>query len=88
MWISTSRRPRSSDRVGRDHAARVAAARGACVPVRIGVYDTSFQQRHSYATAINDLDGHVLHVADGRDKQALEEYYKQCDTLPAISGNR
>ena len=54
----------------------------------IGVDGASVQQRHEYATAINDLDGHVLHVADGRDKQALEEYYQQFDTLPAISGNR
>ena len=28
---------------------------------------------------VNDLDGHVLHVADGRGKESLEEFYKQFD---------
>ena len=28
---------------------------------------------------INDLDGHVLQVADGRGKESLEEFYKQFD---------
>ena len=31
----------------------------------------------NYVTVINDMDGHVLHVADGRGKESLEEYYKQ-----------
>ena len=35
-------------------------------PQRIGVDETSFQKRHEYVTVVNDLDGHVLHVADGR----------------------
>ena len=41
-------------------------------PERIGVDETSFQKRHEYVTVINDLDGHVLYVADGRGKEALE----------------
>ena len=49
------------------------------VPERIGVDETSLQKRHEYVTVINDLDGHVLHVADGRGKESLEEYYKQFD---------
>ncbi len=47
------------------------------VPERIGVDETSFQKRHEYVTVINDLDGDVLHVPDGRGKKALEEFYKQ-----------
>ena len=46
---------------------------------RIGVDETSFQKRHEYVTVVNDLDGHVLHVADGRGKESLEEFYKQFD---------
>ena len=48
-------------------------------PQRIGVDETSFQKRHEYVTVVNDLDGHVLHVADGRGKESLEEFYKQFD---------
>ena len=33
------------------------------VPERIGVDETSLQKRHEYVTVVNDLDGHVLHVA-------------------------
>ena len=40
-------------------------------PQRIGVDETSFQKRHEYVTVINDLDGHVLQVADGRGKESL-----------------
>ena len=47
------------------------------VPERIGVDERSFQKRHEYVMVINDLDGHVLHGADGRGKESLEEYYKQ-----------
>ncbi len=48
-------------------------------PQRIGVDETSFQKRHEYVTVVNDLDGHVLHVADGRGKKALAEFYNQFD---------
>ena len=65
-------------RGGRHHAARRAARvrREVQAPQRIGV---SFQKRHEYVTVVNDLDGHVLHVADGRGKESLEEFYKQFD---------
>jgi hypothetical protein len=42
------------------------------VPERVGVDETAFHKRHEYVTVINDLDGHVLHVADGRGKRSLE----------------
>ena len=51
--------------------------REAQVPERIGVDETSFQKRHEYVTVINDLDRHVLHVADGRGKGSLEEFDQQ-----------
>lgn len=48
------------------------------VAPRIGVDETSFAKRHEYVTVINDLDGgRVLHVADGRGKEALRSYYDQ-----------
>lgn len=49
------------------------------LPRRIGVDETSFQKRHEYVTVINDLDGKVVHVADGRGKEALEQFYQQFD---------
>lgn len=45
---------------------------------RIGVDETSFAKRHEYVTVVNDLDaGRVLHVADGRGKDALGCFYEQ-----------
>ncbi len=41
--------------------------------------ETSFQKRHEYVTVINDLDGHVVHVADGRSKETLERFFQQFD---------
>jgi len=48
-------------------------------PQRIGVDETSFHKRHEYVTVVNDLDGNVLHVADGRGKESLEQFYNQFD---------
>ena len=43
--------------------------------------ETSFQKRHEYVTVINDLDGKVVYVADGRTKESLEQkFYKQFDS--------
>ena len=50
------------------------------LPVRLGVDETSFQKRHEYVTVINDLDGKVVYVADGRTKEAVEKFYKQFDS--------
>ena len=50
------------------------------LPTRIGVDETSFQKRHEYVTVVSGLDGQVLYVADGHDKRALEDYYKQFDS--------
>ena len=47
------------------------------MPARLGVDETSFQKRHEYVTVVNDLDGHVLYVADGHGKEALEGFYEQ-----------
>lgn len=58
--------------------ARGLARRELEVVPRIGVDETSFAKRHEYVTVVNDLDaGRVLHVADGRGKQALAEFYEQ-----------
>ena len=50
------------------------------LPARLGVDETSFQKRHEYVTVINDLDGKVVYVADGRTKESLEKFYKQFDS--------
>lgn len=45
------------------------------LPKRLGIDETSFQKRHEYVTAICDQEaGHVVHVADGRSAEAVEEY--------------
>ena len=45
-------------------------------PRRLGVDETSFQKRHEYVTVVADAErGVVQHVADGRGKDALAEYY-------------
>jgi transposase len=52
------------------------ARRTAVVPKRMGVDETSFKKRHDYVTVVNDLDGGgVLHVGDGRGKEALNGFY-------------
>ncbi len=45
------------------------------LPARLGVDETSFQKRHEYVTVINDLDGKVVYVADGRTKESLEKFH-------------
>ena len=50
------------------------------LPAGLGVDETSFQKRHEYVTVINDLDGKVVYVADGRTKESLEKFYKQFDS--------
>ena len=50
------------------------------LPARLGVDETSFHKRHEYVTVINDLDGKVVYVADGRTKESLEKFYKQFDS--------
>jgi len=44
---------------------------------RIGVDETSFQKGHEYVTIVsNQQGGGVLHVADGRSKEALDGFWK------------
>ena len=44
-------------------------------PRRMGVDETSFQKRHEYVTVVNDLEGSVLYVADGRGQAALDGFF-------------
>src|SRR5690606_14043163 len=45
-------------------------------PQRLGVDETSFRKRHEYITVVQDQgNGAVLHVADGRGRESLAEYY-------------
>lgn len=45
------------------------------LPVEIGVDETSFQKRHEYVTVVCDRrGGQVVHVADGRSREAFESY--------------
>ena len=39
--------------------------------------ETSFQKRHEYVTVVNDLEGRVLYVADGRDQTALDGFFEE-----------
>ena len=48
------------------------------LPSQIGVDEKSFQKHHEYVTVVSDrLSGDVIHVADGRGKQALQDFYRQ-----------
>ena len=55
------------------------ARREARLPTRFGVDETSFQKRHEYVTVVSDDQGQVVHVADGRGRDALDVYYGQFD---------
>ena len=45
-------------------------------PRYAGVDETSFQKRHEYVTIVSDLvEGHALHVADERGREALDEFW-------------
>lgn len=49
-------------------------------PRAIGIDEKAFKKRHDYVTIVNDIDRkRVLHVADGRTKDALLEFYDQFD---------
>lgn len=67
------------------------ARRNARRPLRIGVDETSFQKRHEYVTIVNDLEaGQVLHVADDRTRDALDEFYRgigpaACEALRTVA---
>jgi transposase len=50
------------------------------LPVHMGIDETSFQKRHEYVTVVCDQDeGHVVHVADGRGADTVEEYLSDFD---------
>lgn len=54
------------------------ARRGQQRPRLLGVDETSFQRRHEYVTVVVDQEeGHVLHVADDRGREALDTFYEQ-----------
>jgi transposase len=54
------------------------ARREARLPKHLGVDETSFQRRHEYVTVLIDQDrGRVTHVADGRGRDVLDEYFGQ-----------
>lgn len=43
----------------------------------VGVDETAFQKRHEYVTIVSSPAGGVLHVADGRGKEALDAFWKE-----------
>ena len=54
--------------------------REAAYPAALGVDETSFKRRHEYVTVVQDQQsGHVLHVADGRGRASLDEFYEGLD---------
>lgn len=58
--------------------ARGLERRKLSLPSGLGVDETSFQKRHEYVTVVCDrAEGTVLHVADGRSKDALSTFYRQ-----------
>lgn len=70
----------SIDRIMARAVARGMARRQAVSPKRLCVDETSFQKRHEYVTVVTDPDaGHVLHVADDRKTESLEQFYAGLD---------
>ena len=63
--------------------ARGLARREQRHPKRIGMDETSFQKRHEYVTLVTDHGpargrrGTVLYVADGKDSNAMEGFFKE-----------
>ncbi|WP_041531335.1 ISL3 family transposase [Syntrophotalea carbinolica] len=56
--------------------ARGLARRENEAPKHLGIDETSFRKRHDYVTVVSDQEqGHVLHVALGRNKKDLTDYY-------------
>ena len=54
------------------------ARRGKRRPTFIGIDETSFQRRHEYVTVVIDqVTGDVLHVADDRKREVLDEFYQE-----------
>ena len=47
----------------------------------MGVDETSFQKRHEYVTVVNDLEGRVLYVADGRSQTALDGFFEDLGSM-------
>lgn len=66
-------------RIQKDAVERGLARRTPVLPRRIGVDETSQRRGHRYVTVVNDLKGHVLYVAPGRNSAALSSYFEQFD---------
>ena len=66
-------------RIQKDAVERGKARRASAFATKIGVDETSFKKRHNYVTVVNDLKGRVLHVAPGKDADALNSYFEQFD---------
>jgi len=48
------------------------------IPIRLGVDEKSFAKGHKYKTIVTDIDrGTVEYVADDREQESLEAYYRQ-----------
>lgn len=65
---------------------RRAFEQGRSLPKRLGIDETSFQKRHEYVTVICDQEeGHVVHVADGRKSEVVEEYLESFEEAERAS---
>ena len=57
--------------------ARGLSRRRLKAPREIGVDETSFRRGHRYFTVVNDQQGRVLYVAEGRDTAALDGFFEE-----------
>lgn len=68
------------DRIMARAVQRGLARREPRLPRRIGVDETSYQKRHEYVTVVCDQEqGVVVHVAEGRGRDSLDDFYKAFD---------
>jgi len=63
-----------ADGIQRRAVRRGLARRKRRLPKHLGVDETSFQKRHEYVTVISEQGGPVLHVADDRKQESLEDF--------------
>jgi transposase len=68
---------RACDTIRARAVRRGQARKQSRLPEHLGVDETSFQKRHEYVTVLVDqVAGTVDHVADGRRREVLDEFYQ------------
>lgn len=46
-------------------------------PTRIGIDEIAYEKRHKYLTIVRDIDGGVIWIGQGRQKEALDQFFAE-----------